>query len=101
MTQAERAPEPLVAQVREALAIIEGGTDYERLHVASILRNGLAAEAARPVRVGEEAGDESVIEAWVRETAEFDLGEGTPIRVFASKDDEHHPLRVVMTFYYD
>lgn len=34
---------PLEAQVREAIAIIEGGTDYERAHVVGILRNGLAA----------------------------------------------------------
>lgn len=44
---------PLESQVREALAIIENGTDYERVHVAAILRNGLAASqpSRSPVEV--------------------------------------------------
>lgn len=29
------------AQIMEALAILNDGTDYEKLHVAAILRNGL------------------------------------------------------------
>ena len=36
---------PLEAQVREAIAILRDGTDYERLHVVGILEDGLAAGA--------------------------------------------------------
>lgn len=36
---------PLEAQVREAIAILRDGTDYERLHVVAILEDGLAASA--------------------------------------------------------
>lgn len=31
----------LTAQVQEAIAILNSGTDYERMHVVSILQNGL------------------------------------------------------------
>lgn len=30
------------AQILEAIAILESGTDYEKLHVSSILRNALS-----------------------------------------------------------
>lgn len=51
--RAETPPTPLEAQVREAIAVLESGTRYEQAHVASILRNGLAAQPAPPAAPGD------------------------------------------------
>lgn len=41
-------PVAFMAQVIEAVAVLEDGTDYEKTHVSAILRDGLdAAEAAQ------------------------------------------------------